>query len=238
MGTWVIPDVHGCLHTLQSLVQEYVRPSADDTLIFLGDMIDRGPDSRGVLDYIMHLQKEVCHVTALMGNHEDSMLRVVKEAGQRTSIQRLLGRKDPFLREWLAYGGSTTFKSFGTNNPLLIPDKYLEWIGELPYYLELENFLLVHAGFNFEKTDLFADRRAMLWARDYTIKPEKLKGKRILHGHVPLQLDFIVQSLPSGTFDFIGLDNGVYMHDRDGYGQLLALEVNTLELLIQPNIDF
>ena len=55
---WVIPDLHGCVNTLRTLIEEQIRPSRSDLLYFLGDYIDRGPDSKGLIDYIRNLQKD------------------------------------------------------------------------------------------------------------------------------------------------------------------------------------
>ena len=68
---WVIPDIHGCLNTLKALINEQIRPARYDELYFLGDYIDRGPDSKGVLDYLRALQKDEYTLTLLKGNHED-----------------------------------------------------------------------------------------------------------------------------------------------------------------------
>src|SRR5512138_1630338 len=73
---WVIPDLHGCIKTLQGLVEEIIKPTRYDELYFLGDYIDRGPHSRGVLDYIRRLQQDEFTVTALKGNHEDLLVEL------------------------------------------------------------------------------------------------------------------------------------------------------------------
>jgi serine/threonine protein phosphatase 1 len=104
--------------------------------------------------------------------------------------------------------------------------------------MKWENFLIVHAGFNFEIDDIFSDTQSMMWIREYKIDPAKLGGRKIIHGHVPVTLDFINQSIVSNSFQFIDLDNGVYLTDKPGFGNLLALELNTMELLVQPNLDF
>ena len=62
---WVIPDIHGCHKTLKSLIEELIKPSRYDELYFLGDYIDRGPDSQKVIDYIRFLQKDEYTITAL-----------------------------------------------------------------------------------------------------------------------------------------------------------------------------
>ena len=68
MRTLVIGDIHGCLDALKTLI-DYVKPATDDTIITVGDYIDRGPDSKGVIDYILELRK-THHVITLKGNHE------------------------------------------------------------------------------------------------------------------------------------------------------------------------
>ena len=73
---WVIPDLHGCSQTLQALITEQIRPSRSDVLYFLGDYIDRGPDSKGVIDYIITLQENEYEVKVLKGNHEDYFLNL------------------------------------------------------------------------------------------------------------------------------------------------------------------
>jgi len=72
----VIPDVHGCVNTLKALIEERIKPTRYDELYFLGDYIDRGPDSRGVIDFIRHLQEDEYTVTALKGNHEDFVVEL------------------------------------------------------------------------------------------------------------------------------------------------------------------
>lgn len=75
--TFAFGDIHGCHAQLLALL-EAIKPTANDTLIFLGDMIDRGKDSKGVLDTIMAYQK-ICHVILIQGNHEEMMLGAVHE---------------------------------------------------------------------------------------------------------------------------------------------------------------
>lgn len=238
MRTWVIPDVHGCLLTLRTLISELIELRKDDALIFLGDVIDRGPDSKGVIDYIMKLSADGINVKTVRGNHEDYMDKVYRDENSKSGLRKMLGLRSVSLKEWTMYGGEETLHSFNTLDAKEIPLKYIEWIESLDYYLEWKNFLIVHAGFNFEIEDIFSDTVSMMWIREYKIDPVKLGNRKIIHGHVPVPLDFINQSINSNSFQFIDLDNGVYMNDKPGYGNLLALELNTMELLIQPNLDF
>ena len=73
---WVIPDIHGCSKTLKALIGEQIRPTRNDWFYFLGDYIDRGPDARGVIDFIIQLEADGFNVRRLRGNHEDFLLKV------------------------------------------------------------------------------------------------------------------------------------------------------------------
>jgi serine/threonine protein phosphatase 1 len=238
MRTWVIPDVHGCLITLRTLVEDLIGLKDEDTLIFLGDVIDRGPASKGVIDYIMKLGKNGVKTHVIKGNHEEYMGKVFREEQSKSGFRKMLGLKSGDYKDWLLYGGDTTLQSFNAFTVTAIPEMYIEWIESLEYYIKWKNFLIVHAGFNFEIDDIFSDTQSMMWIREYKIDPVKLGHRKIIHGHVPVTLDFIHQSIVSNSFNFIDLDNGVYLTDKPGFGNLLALELNTMELLVQPNLDF
>lgn len=109
---------------------------------------------------------------------------------------------------------------------------------ELEYYIELDSFILVHAGLNFGMKDLFADKHAMLWIKDYKVDLKKTGSRKLIHGHVPVSLDFIDLLKSSGSnFNFIDLDNGIYMKNKAGFGNLVALELTSMEMKIQPNVD-
>jgi serine/threonine protein phosphatase 1 len=236
MKTWVIPDIHGCLNTLRYLVEVLIVLKKDDTLYILGDVIDRGPDSKGVIDYIMQLESDGYKVTTLRGNHEDYMVKVIEDE-KAQGFWPKFGGSGKLRKEWFKFGGDATVKSFGVKKISQIPEIYVNWLKALPYYAEYKKFLIVHAGFNFKNDNIFEDTEAMLWTRDYEIDPEKLAGRKIVHGHVPVDLEFMYSCLKSNTYHFIALDNGVYMFDRPGYGNLTALDLNTLEIQIQPNLD-
>ena len=234
--TWIIPDIHGCSQTLALLLEQFIRPNKNDHLIFLGDYIDRGPDSKGVIKQIMNLQNNEYKITALMGNHEDYAVKAWDEDKNKKGFLGL-HFKSKIQKEWEVFGGVQTLESFDAFRPAEIPEKYINWMRNLDYWVELENFFVVHAGFNFKKENPFEDKRSMLWIRDYIVVPEKIKNKRVIHGHVPVNLEFIDLSLKNNSYKFIDLDNGVYMARKAGYGNLLALEVNSMEYVAQPLAD-
>jgi len=219
-----------------ALFREQIKPTRNDGLYFLGDFIDRGPDSKGVIDFILDLQEDEYDIHVLRGNHEDFLLNIYDN---HTSRKNFLGINpaSKLTKDWFRYGGKETLKSFGIKDVHDVPTKYIAWLKSLDYFIEMESYLLVHAGFNFDIEDPFSDRYAMLWAKDFKVIPEKVGFKRVVHGHVPVSLDFIDLVARSDTFDFIDLDNGVYMPGKEGFGNLVALELNSRELVIQPNLD-
>jgi serine/threonine protein phosphatase 1 len=234
---WVIPDIHGCAKTLRALVEDHIRPSKHDWLYFLGDYIDRGPSSKEVIDYLMFLQNEDYNLRLLLGNHEDYLLQSYYN---ELNLKSILGMKqvNRKMREWLYHGGKQTMESFGLTDLKLFPQEYLEWMKHLEYYIELDKYILVHAGLNFKIDNPFSDKESMLWIREFEVDSKKVNKKRIIHGHVPVSLEFIDLSIKNKTYKFIDLDNGCYMHKREGFGNLVALELNSLEYKAQHNLDF
>jgi serine/threonine protein phosphatase 1 len=234
---WVIPDIHGCSKTLRALIELQIKPRGSDELWFLGDYIDRGPDSKGVIDYLMELQLKEFNLKLLIGNHEEYCIKAWEE--DRKS-KRFLGIrfKSKIQKIWELHGGAQTLESFGLDFAGDIPEHYIAWMRKLRYYAELENYILVHAGLNFGIEDPLADRFAMLWTKDFKVDPAKIRHKKIIHGHTPVDLEFLDHVIRSGQFHFIDLDNGVYITDRPGYGNLTAFELNSGQLLVQPNVDF
>jgi len=232
---WVIPDIHGYAKTLKSLLAQ-IRPSKEDHLIFLGDYIDRGPNSKAVIDEVMLLQKSGYRVTALRGNHEEFLLDNYALAGQNRGFFKTKEYKS-LKKEWLDFGGKDTLKSFGVKSVLKIPQKYIDWMNQLEYFYEFSDYVLVHAGLNFKPDDVFADKKSMLWAKEFKIIPSKIGYRQLIHGHSPVDLEYIHHCINQEKHDFIDLDNGVYMSQKPGFGNLLAFELNEKLLITQHNED-
>ena len=135
MSRYATTDLHGCLHTFRYLVEEKLRLTRDDELYLLGDYVNKGPDSRGVLDYLMQLQATGYRVRCLRGNHDQALLD---------------GARHRWRWDWLGPRGRLpTLRSFGVARLAHIPDHYLDWVAALPYEIELPDVVLVHAGYNF-----------------------------------------------------------------------------------------
>ncbi|MDO9081163.1 MAG: metallophosphoesterase family protein, partial [Desulfuromonadales bacterium] len=136
---FAVGDVHGCSKTLRALVEEKICLTADDTLYLLGDYIDRGPDSKGVLDYLLGLWKCNYDIRPLRGNHEQLLLDSVSDPGS----QRL----------WYNNGGWGTLREFGVTNPAEIPQLYRDFLGQLPRLIVTDDYVLTHAGLDFKTAD-------------------------------------------------------------------------------------
>lgn len=127
-----IGDIHGCSRALATLL-EAVDPQAEDVLVLLGDYVDRGPDSRGVLDQLIALDQR-CHSYPLLGNHEEILLSVVAEGAS------------PEL--WLRYGGAATLDSYGFDGDLgVIPEEHIAFLRGCRDYFETESHFFVHANY-------------------------------------------------------------------------------------------
>ncbi len=236
LKTWIIPDLHGCSATLELMVEQQIKPDKNDRLIFLGDYIDRGPDSKGVVDFIMKLQEEGYNISALKGNHEDFCVKAWEVDKNRENFLGIR-TKSHIQNNWEAFGGIQTLESFGAIWPSEIPEKYIRWMESLEYFVETEKFIAVHAGLNFNIDDPFSDTRSMLWIREFRIKPEKINNKILVHGHSPVSLELIEMMIRKKNPDNIDLDNGIYVNNVPGYGNLVVLEINSMEYKVQTVVD-
>ncbi len=214
---YAISDIHGCLQTFKDLLKQ-LNFSKQDTLYLLGDYIDRGPDSKGVIDYIWEMQRSGYEVYCLKGNHEQMMVE---------SSYNL-----PTQSAWLRYGGWETIGSFDVTRMADVPQEYLEWMHQLPHYLEVDNYLLVHAGLDFSSGDPMDDEEGMLWARGWYkyIDRDWMGEQIVIHGHTPISEEMVRIGLRGVYYiPAINIDNGC-VYDRDGMGQLCAYNMDSKEL--------
>jgi serine/threonine protein phosphatase 1 len=219
---FAVGDIHGCNKTLQKIVEDVIRLELDDTLFLLGDYIDRGPNSKGVLDYLLQRIEAGYDIRPLLGNHEEMLLNAASDPVARTI--------------WYGNGGWGTMREFGVNTPEEIPQSYLNFLASLPLMHLLDDYLLVHAGLNFRMADPITESTTqdLLWARDYRVDPSKLVGRTLVTGHTKVPLFEIKELLATSH---IKLDNGCYDKGEIGYGALVCLDLDTRELLVQENIE-
>lgn len=199
-----IGDIHGCITALTTLADFAVfRP--DDTIITLGDYVDRGPDSRAVLDFLIELGKTHHHVP-LRGNHEIMML----DARHRKS----------WLPPWLSYGGEATLRSYSTNEDNAgsfadIPASHFDFLeNKLLSYYECDSHFFVHA--NVDASIALQDQSdPVLYWRKYDDPEPHCSGKIMVCGHTPQ-----TSGMPASNGHSICIDTWAY-----GKGWLSCLDV-------------
>lgn len=217
----VIGDIHGCLDTLRALIGK-LEGYPDRRLIFVGDYIDRGPDSRGVVDFLMELQLER-ECIFLRGNHEQMLLDA-------------LDKKDPNQFEmWYRNGGDSTLKSYGTGpkNPIL-PDGHMEFFRSTEIFYEIEHYFFVHAGAPPQQTlkESVSDPQFIhnfLWSRAHLGLSSTKWEKRVVFGHTP-------RPEPIQTADMIGIDTGC-VYTMNEYAALTALLLPEETFIQQKSLE-
>lgn len=220
---FVIGDIHGCSKTLRILIEQQLFPSKDDDIYFLGDYIDRGTDSKGVIDYILQLQFSGYNIYTLMGNHEHFLLRSKFD--------------NALFRSWKRNGGGNkALQSFGITHPNDLDEKYLHFFENLKTYIVLDDVVLVHAGINCQQENPFDDFVTLLYTRNTIYDAEKMSNRKIIHGHTPIAVAYIREQLNKQS-PVIDLDSGCVYLKRKGLGNLTALELNSQQLFTQKNID-
>jgi serine/threonine protein phosphatase 1 len=145
-------------------------------------------------------------------------------------------------RNWLFNGGWTTVESFQANLLSDIPKKYFQFIEDMNGFLEVDEFILVHAGINFKSDNPFDDTHSMKWIRNWysDINIDWLKKRIIIHGHTPIEKERTETEFQSMTKNhYLNLDTGcVYKGKRDGLGFLTCFNMTAKELIFQENVDW
>ena len=206
---FAIGDIHGCFDKLQRLILEIKADPVNDTLVFIGDYIDRADGGRDVVDYILKLKKTFQNVICLRGNHESMLLRFLD------------GVEDDI---YLANGGFATLKAYGISRsdaPKVrkkkIPPDHLKFFKTLLPYYETDQFIFVHAGLipgrELNEQSLYD----MQWIRQTFIDSDDDFGKRVVFGHTHF-------SEPLVEDNKIGIDTGAVYGGRLTCVELPALK--------------
>jgi len=207
---YVVGDIHGCLAPLKRLLEHLEPDLYRDRLLFVGDFIDRGPESRGVVDYVLGLMARYPaeNIICLKGNHEAMFLD-------------FLAGKDQDL--FLFNGGLGTLENYWGNNwdqhtDLVLPPDHAHFYQELRLFYETEDYIFVHGGL---KPGIPLEEQVeedLCWIRGEFIASTDDFGRRVIFGHTPFKQPLI---LPNK----IGIDTGLV------YG-------NFLTCLKLPQMDF
>jgi serine/threonine protein phosphatase 1 len=209
---YAVGDVHGCYGLLHELLFQRIQAHADalprassTKLILVGDIIDRGPDSARVIEFLFNLQRRVSNVVVLIGNHEDAMIKALDGSAE-------------VLAMWLRVGGEATLRSFGIDpssfedDPFrlidlarqTIPFEWLAWLRSLPLTAQSGDYFFCHAGIRPGVRLKKQTRGDLLWIRDEFLDHKAWRGPTVVHGHT------IFDAVEVGPRR-IGIDTGAYL---------------------------
>ncbi len=207
---FAIGDIHGCLGKLQSLIQNIEVDPENDTVVFIGDYIDRGSAGREVVDYVIGLKAEYKNVVCLLGNHEYMFLRYLDGLDEEM---------------YLSNGGSATLFAYAISfsetpkeRKARIPREHLIFFESLIAHYETNNYFFVHAGL---QPGLILSQQTihdMLWVRHEFIDTDYDFGKMVVFGHTPLSYPLIMPNK-------IGIDTGAVFG-----GKLTCVELPAVKI--------
>lgn len=211
---YAVGDIHGRADLLTKLLARLEEePRTGDEapiVIFLGDYVDRGPDSAGVLDLLMTPRPRGFERRFLLGNHEAAMLAFMEEPAR--------------YRDWLKHGGVQTLLSYGVRPPPLagpsealagaahdlkarMPAAHREFLSRLDRYVTYGDYAFVHAGVDPAKPLDAQSDQDLLWIREKFIDSKRAASHVIVHGHTPIDQ-------PHRDHRRIGVDTGAYATGR------------------------
>lgn len=208
---YAIGDVHGCLAQLQEIEQRILAddtaPQGDKLIVMLGDYVDRGPQSAGVIDHLLRPTPGGFTRVLLAGNHEEMMLNAIMGVGDEG---------------WLEFGGLETLRSYGTDPDQfrglapkarqrmlqsLVPQEHVGFLTSLAVTLQVENTVFVHAGIRRNVPLDQQDRSDLMWIRRDFLEAAPSDGLLVVHGHTPV-------AEPEMVDGRIGIDTGAFATGR------------------------
>jgi serine/threonine protein phosphatase 1 len=218
---YAIGDIHGCLGLLDQLLVRIeedaaARPPKRTFIVFLGDLIDRGPSSAGVVDRLRTYRPDFATPVFITGNHEEIMLRV-------------LGGESDLFGDWLKFGGAECLESYGMDARALkraepekavaevkarLPASHIEFLATFADTFRFGDYLFVHAGIRPGIDVEHQDQFDLRWIREPFLSDEEEHGVVVVHGHT------IVDDVEERR-NRIGLDTGAY---RNGVLTAIGIE--------------
>lgn len=206
---YAIGDIHGRKDLLDRLLERISVHNGDQAaeLIFLGDYVDRGPDSRAVIETLVN-RRRGGHLrwTFLKGNHEATLLDFLKDPSVGPA--------------WLQYGGAETLMSYGVRPPLLkgdeaawaaaseafaaaLPERHVEFLSALELSVDRGGYMFVHAGVDPSRPLHSQEEKDLLWIRDAFLGDSRRLERLVVHGHTP-------EPAPHRDARRVGVDTGAY----------------------------
>lgn len=211
---FAIGDIHGRADLLEKLLSQLEAQGPADTrdggapvVVFLGDYVDRGPDSRGVIDMILSGRPHGYERRFLRGNHEQAMVAFAAAPLEN--------------RAWLLQGGAETLTSYGVLPPsplqatevdwlkaaadlnLALPDEHRAFLDGLERYVELGDYAFVHAGIDAARSLAEQTDDDLYWSRQRFLNSKRRFSHRVVHGHTPA-------AAPYADARRVGVDTGAY----------------------------
>ncbi len=196
-------------------MEDQIKPDKNDQVFILGDLIDKGRDSRMVLEYIYSLKSEGYRVYPIRGNHEDMIL---------TAYDCGFGFFENYLQEYNA-------------TDLLDGDvhQYLQFISTFDYCIELDDYVLCHPGINDDRINPYTDLRGMFSRVNFDYDFNSVQSKTQIHGHISRTIGQITESVENND-KRISIDAGCVV-EEDELGVLVALDLDSKELFLQKNME-
>jgi serine/threonine protein phosphatase 1 len=195
---YAIGDIHGRLDLLEAALERIAahdEPDTARTVICLGDYVDRGPDSAGVVARLMALEDDgfVC----LKGNHEAIMVEALGASGEEMDF-------------WLNVGGMETLNSYGPSRA--VPPEQVRWLDGLPLWWSDGNRYYVHAGLEPNVPIKEQDEAVLLWIRDkFLLAPAEALPGHVVHGHTPRWRGKPDAAVPELLGQRTNLDTGAWL---------------------------
>jgi len=206
---YAIGDIHGRSDLLERLLgmirRDANRQSGSVSLVFIGDYVDRGRDSRGVIEMLVELDREMS-AYFLRGNHDQALLDFLAHPATYPA--------------WRDFGADETLISYGVRPPSsddlqslhktreqlarAIPAAHLRFLNDLRFYVETDRFYFAHAGIRPGVPFHAQSPRDLMWIRDEFLDSSDNFGKTVVHGHSP-------KSTPVRKRNRIGVDTNAYM---------------------------
>lgn len=211
---YAIGDIHGRLDLLDDLLARIdadngARGAADTQLIFLGDLVDRGPDSRGVIDRLIALKSEQHTARYLLGNHDEVFLKAASGDAKATRFLTRIGGKQTILSYGLTEEEyrDCDFEELVSLLERKVPSEHLAFLRGFDNWVKVGDYLFVHAGIrpgvDIEQQAL-ADLR---WIRKEFLESRTNHGTIVVHGHS-------ISAEPDERSNRIGIDTGAFASGR------------------------
>lgn len=229
MRLLAIGDIHVHLKKLQDLMAQ-VQPTIEDQCVFLGDYIDRGPNSQGVLEYLINFEKQFPHTVFLLGNHEQMMLDYLHSQNPIAGWTPMTERSGKFVRQtmnfdpriWMQNGGTEVLNEYQFIRN--IPQRHIDFLLNCRLSYKRDDFIFTHAGAKLGTALDQQDWWDLLWEREFNATLPFAEGKVLVTGHTPCDE-------PSISPHRIDLDTGSGI---SRYDPLTCMDVSTHQIWQSP----